>query len=149
MDELLSAQEPAFGSARAAEVGCVVVEEDAGGQRAAAADAGFGEDRLEVVLHGVGREVQLGADVGGADALQDELDHVLFPVGEPERGDDERHDLGGGPAGSRVMTTSPVPGRLPGRGAAWATIHWPGPGLPRTELASIAAGRAVRLPTRL
>jgi hypothetical protein len=41
----------------------VVVEEDSGDEVAAAVDAGFVEDALQVLLHGVRRDVQLLRDV--------------------------------------------------------------------------------------
>jgi hypothetical protein len=63
-------------------LGLVVVEEQACDQFATGADAHLVEDRLEVILDGVGGEVQTVGDVVGRVPLGDELRYESFPVGE-------------------------------------------------------------------
>ena len=56
----------------------VLAEEHAVDELASVVDPGLLEDRLEVVLDGIGGDVQRGGDVLGVDASQHELGDVTF-----------------------------------------------------------------------
>src|SRR4029453_7609631 len=58
-----------------------VLEEDLPDEFAAAADAGLGEDRLEVVLDGVRRQVEPVGDLPGGAALDAQPGDRLLPAG--------------------------------------------------------------------
>jgi hypothetical protein len=74
--------------------GLVVIGVELGDQLAAAGHADLGEDRLEVVADGVGRQEQLGGDLGGAGAAGDQAggrgasaDRQAPGAGRPPPGD--------------------------------------------------------------
>jgi DNA-binding CsgD family transcriptional regulator len=75
-------------------LGLVVVEEQACDQFATGADAHLVEDRLKVILDGVGGEVQTVGDVVGRVPLGDELRDESFPVGEAVGGGNQWCELG-------------------------------------------------------
>jgi hypothetical protein len=73
--------------------GLVVVGEQPGDQLAAAVHADLGEDRLDVVADGVGRQEQLLGDVGRAGAAGDQAGDLLLAIGQVVGLDDDRGNL--------------------------------------------------------
>src|SRR5215472_4587115 len=63
-------------------VGLVLLSKDAPGQGSSTADIDFLKDRFEMILHGVRRDVQGGSYLRGRTALQNQVGHLPFPLGE-------------------------------------------------------------------
>src|SRR5262249_28614938 len=62
------------------------------GKLATAGDVQLGENRLEVVLHGVGGDVQAAGNLPGAHPGQHPPDHLALPPGEPIGGGEQGQD---------------------------------------------------------
>ena len=73
----------------------VVVREHLGGEFAAASDPDLGEYRLEMVLDGVFRDVELPGELLGRLALEHQLGDLALPCGESVREKDHGRQLGG------------------------------------------------------
>ena len=72
----------------------MVIEEDAGHEIAARAGTGLLEDRLQVVLHGVGGQVQGAGDLAGRASLGHQLRDPTLARGERVRIGDQGSELG-------------------------------------------------------
>ena len=65
------------------------------GEFTAAGDADFAEDGLEVILDGVGADVQATGDLSGGVAGEDAPHDVLLAAGQPVSGDEDGQDGAG------------------------------------------------------
>jgi hypothetical protein len=75
------------------EPGPMVLVEDRGDQFPPRAHADLREDHLEVVLHGVRRKMNLGGDLPGGQALEDQARHTRLTRRQAVGADDEWRDL--------------------------------------------------------
>ena len=66
---------------------------EGGDEFSATTDAELVEDRAQMFLHGVGRDVQFFDDVSGRSSLQDECSDTALCRGQPVRGEGERTEL--------------------------------------------------------
>src|SRR5262252_1729222 len=77
---------------RASGQGSAVLESELVGEFAAAGDPQLGEDCFEVVLHGVGGDLQPGGDLPGAQPAEYRADYFALAPGEAVGGGKERKD---------------------------------------------------------
>src|SRR6516164_7183009 len=72
--------------------GSVELRDEVMGEFAAAGNTELGEDCFEMVLHCVGRDVQPGGDLPGAQPAEYRADHFALAAGEAVGGGKERED---------------------------------------------------------